>query len=108
MTINVERMNAEIRKYIPLIIRQELNDPKIGMVCVNEVKVAKDNSFILVYVSFLGAQDPQENLKVLKKSAGRIRSQLSKRMSVRHIPPIQFEYDDLYDKVSNLDKAIKS
>ena len=107
MSVNIERMNAEIRKHIPMIIRQELNNPKIGMVCVNEVKVAKDNSFILVYVSFLGSRDIQANLKELQGCSGRVRTLLSKKMSVRYIPEIHFEYDDMFDKVSNLDKAIK-
>jgi len=108
MSINIERMNADIRKYIPLIIQSELDSSKIGMISVNEVKMSKDGSFVTVFVSFLGAKYPQQNLDILKKSEKFIRSCLSRKMNVRFIPEVRFVYDDLYDKYDSLTKAINS
>lgn len=108
MNLNIERMNAEIRRYIPLIIQKEVADPKIGMVSVNEVKPSKDGTYVTVYVSFLGSTEPQKNLNALKKAAGFIRKSLSQKMKVRFIPEIRFVYDDLYDKLDSLSAAINS
>ena len=71
------RIKAVIARNISDILMFELKNSHIGMPSVNEVIVANDYSFAKVYVSFLGAKYPLQNLAELNRCKGYVRSSLA-------------------------------
>lgn len=100
------RIKSVIAKNISDIVTYELKNPHIGMCCVNEVSVNSDHSLAKVYVSFLGAKYPKQNLDELNRCKGVVRSSLAKKMDIYKVPDLLFVLDEQYDKVESLQKAL--
>lgn len=100
------RIKALIARNISDILTFELKNPHIGIPSVNEVDVNSDNSLAKVYVSFIGAKYPRQNLEELNRCKGFVRTSLAKKMDLWKVPDIIFVYDDQFDKAESLDRAL--
>ncbi|SHN71737.1 30S ribosome-binding factor RbfA [Desulfitobacterium chlororespirans] len=88
------RLAETLKQEISQLIREELKDPRIGFVTVTSVEVADDLGNAKVYVSVLGdSQQAKDSLDALKRAAGFVRSEIGKRVRLRHAPEIVFKYD---------------
>jgi len=99
-----------IRDELAKIIGQQMRDPRVGMVNVNEVKVSRDLSYADVYVSSLdteSAEARQELVDVLNKAAGFFRSELAKRHRMRTTPKLRIHYDQLMEEGPRLEALIE-
>lgn len=79
-----------------MMILRDLSDPRItGLPSVTRVEVTEDLSLAKVYVSVMGSEGKQTAaLNALKHSAGLMRTQLTKIMSMRQVPYLQFQMDE--------------
>ena len=107
MADRIQRIQSIIGKNISEIIQFEVKNPRIGFCTVSEVEVSKDFSFAKVYVSFLGAKYPNQNLEELNKTKGYIRSSLAKKLDIRKTPEIIFLLDKTYETVSHLEEVLQ-
>lgn len=107
MADRIQRIQSVIGKNISTIIQFEVKNPRIGFCVVNEVVVTRDFSLAKVYVSFLGAKYPNQNLEELNKVKGYIRSSLAKKLDIRKTPAIEFYLDETISKTERLDKILK-
>ena len=107
MADRTERIRSVIAKNVTEIIQFELKNPRIGFCTVSEVWVSSDFSYARVYVSFLGAKYPKQNLEELNKTRGYVRSSLAKKLDIRKTPEISFYLDETYEKVNHLDEILK-
>ncbi|RCV90399.1 30S ribosome-binding factor RbfA [Billgrantia montanilacus] len=92
-----DRVGDQLQKELAVLIQREVKDPRLGMVTVSGVEVSRDLGYADVHVTLLGEEDPErirENLKVLKQAAGFLRSQVARRIKLRHVPELRFHYDE--------------
>ncbi|MYL24864.1 30S ribosome-binding factor RbfA [Vreelandella massiliensis] len=92
-----DRVADQLQKELAVLIQREVKDPRLGMVTVSGVDVSRDLGYADVYITLLGEQAPErikENLQVLKRAAGFLRSQIAKRVKLRHVPELRFHYDE--------------
>lgn len=108
MADRIQRIQSIIGKNISEIIQFELKNKNIGFCTVSEVEVSKDFSYAKVYVTFLGAKYPHQNLEELNKCKGYVRSSLAKKIDIRKTPEISFYLDDTFEKAKRLDDILKS
>lgn len=106
-----ERMAEIVRRELAVLIQQEVKDPRLKMVTVSAVKVSRDLSYAKVYITVFGDDDTiKENVAILNKAAGFLRSSLANRIKARIIPALKFIYDASIiegDRLQNLiDKAV--
>lgn len=107
MAYNKEKTKALITRNLMDIVHFELKSKKIGMVCVNEVKVNDDSSEAKVYVTFLGAKYPHQAFTELKKTEGYVRSSLAKKMDLYKVPNVTFVYDESFERAERLEKILQ-
>ena len=100
------RLVALYTRNISDIVNFELKKNGIGMVSVNEVKLAPDFSEAKVYVSFMDAKYPKQNLENLKATEGFVRTSLAKKMDVYKVPKIHFFLDESLERALALDEAL--
>ena len=104
----MNRIDEQLREEISKIIDQELNDPNLtGMVSVSSVKTTPDLRYARVFITMYGCKSQKENLAILKKSSGYIRSLIAKKVNLRITPELVFEFDDSIEYGAKIDKILK-
>ncbi len=110
-----DRLGDAIMRILALSIRNEIRDPRIGMVNINEVVVSRDLSYAKIYVTLVdrdSEQERNESVAVLNKASGFLRTLLAKELDIRTTPKLQFIFDETSTKgqaLSHLiDKAVAS
>jgi len=93
-----QRVADQIQRDLAGILQQELRDPRVGMVTINDVKVSHDLKYSDIYVTFMGIEESAKSYttatKILNQAAGYIRTRLSKLLRLRLVPELRFHYDD--------------
>ncbi|MCH8542674.1 MAG: 30S ribosome-binding factor RbfA [Alcanivorax sp.] len=103
-----DRIGDYIQRELAEVIRREVKDPRLGMVTVQQVRVARDLSWADVYFTLLG-EDADAGLEaqgVLTRASGFLRSQLAKDINTRTTPKLRFHYDKLPEQASRLSALI--
>ncbi len=92
-----QRIGDQMQRELALLIQREIKDPRLGLVTITGVDVARDLSHAKVYVTVMGQDDNAEvvkqNTSILNDAAGFLRMQLGKAMKLRTVPQLHFSYD---------------
>ncbi len=98
----IGRINDDIKRELASMI-PTLKDPRVrGLISITRVDTTTDLRYCKVYVSTLNKDDVQEVMRGLKSSAGYLRRELGRRMTLRYTPELQFIADDSIDRGSRL------
>lgn len=108
-----DRIADQIQRDLAELIRSSIKDPRVGMVTVNDVVVAKDLGFADVYVTLLTinennaqSDEVQQTVKVLNGASGFLRSELGRMIKLRMIPQLRFHFDASVGEGRRLDGLI--
>ncbi|MHA6484354.1 30S ribosome-binding factor RbfA [Paenibacillus sp. strain BS8-2] len=105
--IRVGRVSEQIKKELSSIIQMELKDPRIGFITVTGVETTSDLSQAKIYLSVLGNDEQKEaTLKALASATGFLRSELGKRMKLRHTPVLLFKFDSSIEYGSRIESLL--
>jgi len=105
------RVGEQMKKELSQIIQREIKDPRIGFVTVTGVEVTGDLREAKVFISVMGNEEQKQNsVQALQKAKGFIRTELGRRVQLRHIPDLIFKMDESIEygsKIENLLNDIK-
>ncbi|WP_407307820.1 30S ribosome-binding factor RbfA [Desulfosporosinus sp. SB140] len=102
------RLAETLKEEISQLILVELKDPRIGFVTVTSVDVANDLAHAKVYVSVMGSEEEAKaSLDTLNRAAGFIRSEIGKRVRLRHAPAIVFVNDPSIQHGAHIAKLLR-
>jgi len=88
------RVGDQIQRELSGLIRDEIKDPRLGMVSISAVTVSRDLGHAKVHVSVLGdEQQVTESVTVLNHAAGFLRHRLGKMLHIRTVPELRFYID---------------
>lgn len=105
-----DRVADQLQKELAVLIQREVRDPRLGMVTVSGVSVSRDLGYADVHFTLLGEQTAErikENLGVLKRASGFLRSQIGRRIKLRHVPELRFHYDESVVRGQQLSSLIE-
>jgi ribosome-binding factor A len=102
-----ERVGAEIRRELALLLRDEVNDPRLTRVTLQEVRVVRDLSHARVYFTVLDPAEAKSTEAALNKAAGYLRRLLTERMHLRSVPRLGFVYDKSIETGQRLTSLIE-
>lgn len=101
------RVGDEIQRELSELIRREVDDPRADGANVVEVRVSRDLGHARVFFTHLDPNaDTDAVAQALNGAAGFLRSQLAKRMRIRTVPALKFEYDESLDRGLYMDRLI--
>ena len=102
------RIGEQLQRELAQLIRDEISDPRIGMVTVSAVEVTRDLAHAKVFVAMLDADAEQieASLEALKSAAGYLRKLLGQQLRLRTVPALHFQYDDSFDRGARLSQLI--
>ena len=105
-----DRIEEEIKKIVGTLIDNGIKDPRVnGLISVTKVDVSKDMKYCKIYVTTLGDEAAQAEVKeALKSAAGFIRRELAHRLNLRVTPELTFLMDDSIEYSIHMAEMIKS
>jgi ribosome-binding factor A len=102
------RRSEALREEITTLVEGELEDPRIGLVTVNEVVMAMDGKVARVFIDVAGsAKEVEESLEGLNASRGFIRHALTANLGLRHAPELLFVLDHRDAHGSRVEELLK-
>ena len=104
----IDRISQEVHKAIDGIIRDELNDPRIGGTwSIVRCEVTRDLRYCKVRVSILEEDLRKDMMKALQKASGFVRRELGRRVDLRYVPEILFELDTNIEYAAHINELLK-
>lgn len=105
-----ERVGAEMHRELALLLRDEVRDPRLARVTIQEVRVVRDLSHAKVFFTVMDPEQAKTTESALNKAAAFLRRRLAESMSLRIVPRLAFVYDKSIEnglRLSSLiDKAV--
>lgn len=98
MSQRTQRLADQIQRELAILIRQELKDPRLGMVTVSSVKVSPDMGYADIYVTVIGSsldEKPDESIRILNDAAGFLRGEVGRAIRTRVTPRLRFHFDEV-------------
>lgn len=103
------RVAEQIQRELADLIRMEVKDPRVGMVTLTGVEVAADYGHAKVFFTLLGdASQVEAATEGLNHAAGYLRRELGRRIKLRTIPQLHFNFDASVERGMRLSRLIDS
>ena len=100
MSRRTERVAEEVRGELARLLREEVSDPRVGLVTLTRVEVSPDLGSARVLWSFVpsaeGAAAEREARRTaqgLESAAPFLRRRLAEALPLRRVPELHFRYD---------------
>ena len=98
----ISKIKVQLQRELSDII-QNMSDPRLSMLAINDVSVTRDLSVATIYISILGDESEKEiALNALRKAVGHIRSEIAKRIHLRYTPELRVEYDPTGERAARV------
>ena len=95
----VERMQKEILRELSRILREEISDPRMGMISLTRVKLSPDLKVARVFASALGGEaEWRRSYGAIRHAIGFIQQSLGRHLATRYVPELVFTYDPTIEK----------
>lgn len=107
MSIRVSRIENFIKEEMSLLFLHKIQDPKIGLITITNVKVSPDLRHAKIYVSIYDKEKRDSVLEKLSELKGYLRSELAGHIHFRHVPELHFFLDDTIDYVEKMEGIFK-
>lgn len=106
------RVGDQIKREISEILQKEMRDPGLGFITITAVEVSADLKQASAFYSVLGTEEQKRNSGLaLQRAAGFIQQQIGKRIRMKYLPRLRFQYDqslEYGEKIDRLLNQIKS
>lgn len=107
-----DRVAEALREVIAELLLRDIKDPRIGMITLTTVELTDDLKHGRVYFSCVGDEAVRErSLSGLRSAAGFIKSQVTRRLKLRHAPALTFVFDpslEVADHIATLLRNARS
>ena len=104
----LQKVSRVIKEELSRIIREEMNDPRLGLVSIVDVEMTPDLKIAHIYVSVYGEPEEQANSMNALSSASRfLRGELGKQVEMRHTPELHFHQDRSIERGSRIFALLK-
>lgn len=120
-----KRLGEEIKRIISQLLLTEIKDPRLAgrFISITDVEVTSDGSYATCYVTVMACIQGEKSIDVddskksedekaeviegLKHAAGLMRTEISKKLSIRHVPELIFKIDSSMEYGNHIEKMIR-
>ncbi len=107
MSHRLDKVSSLIKEEISLIFLHKIQDQKLGIITVTNVKVSPDLRHAKIYVSVYNKELRDAVFEKINELKGFIRSELAGRIQIRFVPELHFFIDDTLDYVEKIEGLFK-
>ncbi len=97
-----------IKVIVAELIERRLKDPRLGFVTITDVRVTGDHQHASVFYTVLGDADAIEGSgAALRSATGMLRSEVAKRLGLRHAPTLEFFLDAVPESARHIEELLE-
>lgn len=97
-----------LKEISEMFIKGDVRDPRIEAVVLTGIKLTDDLGFARVYFTVIGDEiDRGKILEGLQSASSYIRRELSRRLRLRRIPDLKFEFDEVLQEGYRVDELLR-
>ena len=103
----IEKLQEFIQQELSKLILKGLKDPRVGFVTVTAVEMTGDLRSAKVYVSLMGSEEQKKaSWEGLQHSIGFLRTEIGRRLGIRHTPELSLHRDNSLDNSDHIQKLL--
>ena len=106
-----DRVADLLHREIADLVFRRVKDPRLASITITGVKVSDDLKHARVFFCAMGGskgEDAKKNAAAgLQKAKGFIRMELGRRLSLRYVPELEFNYDVSFEYGDKIEKLLK-
>ncbi len=106
-----ERIADLLHREIADLVLRRVKDPRVSSITITGVKVSDDLKYARIFYCLMGKTSDEEKSSAsegLTKARGFMRQELGKRLHLRFIPQLHFEYDTSIDYGDHIERLLKN
>lgn len=102
-----KRVAQQLHESIARLLLLELDDPRIQSVQITDVEVTPDLRYATAYYVMLDEREPSEDVQEgLDAAVGFIKREIGKRLDLKYVPDLEFEYDESVERGRRMEALI--
>jgi ribosome-binding factor A len=102
-----DRVGDQLRQELAELIAREVHDPGVGFLTITHVKVTPDLQQARVYYTTIGDDKARkESARALTRARPFLRRQLGRRLRLRHVPELEFFYDESIERQDRIERIV--
>lgn len=103
----VRRIADRIQVIVAEMLERRVKDPRLGFVTVTDVRVSGDTQHATIFYTVMGTDEERAGTGAALESAkGLLRSEVGKRLAMRHTPTLEFILDALPESAAHIDELL--
>jgi ribosome-binding factor A len=104
----IERLNEQLKRELTDVLHHQVRDPRVGRLTVTAVRATPDLYSARVFVTSLGTEEERSAaLEGLRAASPYIRGELGRRMLVRRVPELTFEWDLALQHAQRIEQLLR-
>jgi ribosome-binding factor A len=104
----VRQLSDRVRTLTADLLERRVKDPRLGFVTVTDARLTADLSQATVFYTVFGdAESVAETERALASATGMIRSELGRRLGLKHTPSLAFIADALPTTSASVEEALR-
>jgi ribosome-binding factor A len=105
--VRLQRIADRIRQELSEMLIREINDPRLKLIYLTDVKVDRELAYADIFVSALeGTSRSKDVLSGLESASGFIRRTLASRMELRAFPRLRFHWDVTPENADRIEQTL--
>ena len=101
-----QQISKEILKGLGQILQETFPFEYYGFITITAVDVTSDLDIAKVFI--MCSKEPEETLNSIKEKTAKLRAKLGKKIKLRKIPQLIFEYDDRSDRGERIEQLLEN
>ena len=106
MSRRLARLNEQLKRELSKLIRDEVRDPRVGIVTITGVDVAADLGSARIFVRAIDDESLPEMLEGLEAAAPFLRTKLGKILHIRTVPELRFREDRSLEGARRIEEVL--
>jgi ribosome-binding factor A len=100
--LRIDRVRSRLLREVSDIV-MHLQDPRLRLVNVTDVELAKDFSYATLFISLIGSKEEQQQAtQALESARGYLRREVARRINLCHTPELRLAYDDTAERAARV------
>ncbi len=102
-----DRVGHLLRQELSDLLLRSVKDPRVHGATITEVVVSEDLRHARVYYNTaLSGHPPEAVGEGLSRAAGFLRREAGHRLDLKHMPELDFQYDESFDRGARMDGVL--